>query len=77
MSLDSVFMTCNVAPNFEQYFLKWVIHWAMIYRQPDELDDIIVQAGFSPPRLLKEPMRIHYVVVLRLGTVAVTAEFAG
>ncbi|MFA5318880.1 MAG: hypothetical protein WC387_00765, partial [Candidatus Paceibacterota bacterium] len=57
------YLTCNIAPNFEQHFLKWVINWPMIYRSPRELADVIEQACFDDFRLIYEPLMIHGIVV--------------
>jgi SAM-dependent methyltransferase len=57
------FLTCNISPNIEQYFLKWVINWPMIYRKPDELAELSTKTGFSNYRLIYEPMKIHGVLI--------------
>jgi hypothetical protein len=58
-----LYLTCNIAPNFEQHFLKWVINWPMIYRSPRELADVIEQSCFDDFRLIYEPLMIHGIVV--------------
>ena len=58
-----VFLTCNIAPNMEKHFLKWVVNWSMIYRNPYELAEIASVAGFEDYRLIYEPLRIHGVLV--------------
>ena len=58
-----LYLTCNIAPNFEQHFLKWVINWPMIYRSPQELADVIGRAGFDDFRLIYEPLMIHGIVI--------------
>ncbi len=57
-------LTCNIAPNKEQYFLKHVINWGrMIYREESELRGILEQAGFSDIRIFPEPLQIHQIAV--------------
>lgn len=58
-----VFLTCNIAPNLEQHFLKWVINWPMIYRDASELEEIACEAGFSDYRLIYEPLKIHGLMI--------------
>ena len=47
----------------EKHFLKWVVNWSMIYRNPYELAEIASVAGFEDYRLIYEPLRIHGVLV--------------
>lgn len=56
---NGIFLTCNIAPNPEMHFLRWVINWQMIYRGPAELAEIIIKAGFDNCRLVYEPLDIH------------------
>jgi SAM-dependent methyltransferase len=61
------FITANICPNPEQYFLKWVSDWAMIYRRPEELGGILIEGGFTPEncRIICEPHRVHAVAICR------------
>ena len=59
------FLTCNIYPNIERTFLKWVLDWPMIYRTRKSLTDVVVQAGFSDHVLVDEPLNIHGIVVAR------------
>jgi len=58
-----IFLTCNIRPNYEQHFLRWVISWPMIYRHPKEVAKIMVASGFSPEKikLISEPIQIHVI----------------
>jgi ubiquinone/menaquinone biosynthesis C-methylase UbiE len=56
-------ITCNISPNIEQHFLKWVINWPMIYRTPKEFDEIAHEAGFNNYRLIYEPLKIHGLLI--------------
>lgn len=60
-----VLLTANIRPNPESSFLKWVINWPMIYRTPEELVKIMVEAGFSVEhiRVIYEPLKIHGLVI--------------
>jgi ubiquinone/menaquinone biosynthesis C-methylase UbiE len=60
-----VFITCNISPNAEQHFLKWVIDWPMVYRNPEELADIAGIVGFSDYRLIYEPLKIHGLLIAK------------
>ncbi len=60
---NGVFLTCNIGPNPERYFLKWVINWKMIYRTTAQLAEIIREAGFKKIRLIAEPLEIHNLVI--------------
>ncbi len=58
-----VFITCNIAPNLEMNFVKWVINWSMIYRKPEELVEIVAESGFGDFRIIYEPLKIHGLVI--------------
>jgi hypothetical protein len=63
-------LTSNICPNQEQFFLKWLFDWNMIYRHPKQLEEVIFQAGFSPEDCLFEcePLKIY--------TLAICQKFA-
>jgi len=54
-------ITCNVIPNHEQPFITKGVGWPMIYKTPEELKEIMVNAGFSGKNvgLIFEPLRVH------------------
>ncbi len=62
-----IFLTANICPNPEQYFLKWVINWSMIYRRSEELGEILVNAGFSPKncQIFCEPLKFYAIAICR------------
>lgn len=60
---NGIFITCNICPNVEQAFLKWVVDWNMIYRTARQLSEIVEAAGFKKIRLIQEPLAIHNLVV--------------
>lgn len=60
-----VFLTCNISPNREMHFLKYVINWEMIYRSPIVLEEVIAGAGFNDYRLVYEPLKLHGIAVAR------------
>lgn len=62
---DGLFLTCNIAPNPERAFLKWVIDWEMVYRRPEDLVDVIASSGFADYRLIYEPLNVHGIVAAR------------
>ena len=61
------FLTANILPNPEMFFLKVVINWRMLYRKPEELRNIIVASGFTKEntRIVYEPLKIHAVAICR------------
>jgi len=66
-SLDEngVLITCNINPNPEQYFIKWVINWPMVYRKPENLFDVAAKAGFNDYKIVYEPLKIHGLLIAR------------
>lgn len=58
-----VFLTCNIRPNFEQHFLKWVINWPMIYRTPVQLIEIAATPGFDKYKVIYEPLKVHGLLI--------------
>jgi len=62
---EGFLITCNISPNIEQHFLKWVINWPMVYRSPRKLDEVAQKAGFTDYRLIYEPLMIHGLLVAK------------
>jgi SAM-dependent methyltransferase len=58
-------LTCNIVPNLEQGFVTKGIRWKMIYRRPEQLAQLLIEAGFSPSniRLILTPLRIHCLAI--------------
>lgn len=46
MKERGIFLTCNVYPNKEKFFLDWVLLWPMIYRKK-EFKEILLKSGFK------------------------------
>ncbi|MEA1926106.1 MAG: methyltransferase domain-containing protein [Patescibacteria group bacterium] len=46
MKKQGIFLTCNIYPNKEKYFLDWVLLWPMIYRKK-EFKEILLKSGFK------------------------------
>lgn len=63
LETKGIFLTCNIRHNIEMHFLKWVVNWPMIYRSPEELAEIVSEAGFSDFRLIYEPLKLHGLVI--------------
>ncbi|HDQ16770.1 MAG TPA: hypothetical protein ENN31_01445 [Candidatus Vogelbacteria bacterium] len=60
------YITANIISNIERWFLYWVINWQMVYRQPEELREIVDEVFGSPCCDLKlDPLGIHAVVIAR------------
>lgn len=62
---NGILITCNIAPNVEQYFLKWVIDWPMVYRRAKDLLEIGKKSGFSDYHVIYEPMKIHGILIAK------------
>ena len=65
LSSGGWFMVSNVMPNIERPFVDRVVGWPLIYRQPDQLKDLLIKSGFNKDqiKLFIEPLKI-YVVAL-------------
>lgn len=59
------FLTGNVAPNSEKWFLWAVINWPMIYRTKKVLVKIIKASGFKNYEIITEPHKIHNIAVCK------------
>ena len=57
----------NVIENPEKMFVKDVVDWDMIYRDPDQLGELLIKGGFNirSCRIILEPIGIHAVAVAR------------
>lgn len=59
------FITSNTMPNIEMFFVKWVVEWPLIYRNPQKIRNIIKESGFNHCEIINEPLRIQSIVVAR------------
>lgn len=59
------FITSNTMPNIEMFFVKWVVEWPLIYRNPQKIANIIKESGFNHCEIINEPLRIQSIVVAR------------
>ena len=64
---NGLFITCNINKNREKILLDWLLLWPMIYRDENELADLLIQGGFAPEniQIIYEPFRIHGIAVCR------------
>lgn len=62
------FLTGNVSPNSEKWFLWAVINWPMIYRTKKTLAKIVEASGFKNYEIITEPHNIHNIAVCRKNT---------
>jgi hypothetical protein len=62
---EGVFLTANIYKSFERHFVKWVMDWKMIYRNPTSLGNILASAGFQEFRLISEPLGIHGIAIAK------------
>ena len=58
-------ITSNIRSNFERPFVTKAINWPMIYRSPEELATILIEAGFRVEHLkiIYEPLKIHGIII--------------
>lgn len=60
---EGMLLIGNTAPNPEQYFLRWVIDWGMIYRNPQDLRTLALQANVTGVETIAEPLGIHNIAI--------------
>jgi hypothetical protein len=54
----------NIAPNDEQVFIHAIVGWPpMVYRSPEQLQELGRQAGFRTMTLVQEPLAVYHLVV--------------
>jgi len=68
MNDEGVFLTCNILPNLEMFFLSFVVDWYMLYRSKKELAELPLRSGFKTASVHIEPEGIHGSVVARKNT---------
>lgn len=56
---DGYFFTSNVHPNPEAFSLRIAMNCDMIYRSQAELSELLIEAGFQNPVIVKEPHGIQ------------------
>jgi len=56
-----IFLTCNIRTNPERPLVDYCLMWPMIYRNPKQFAEILIEAGFNPQsvRIIYEPFKIH------------------
>lgn len=69
LSLDGWLIVSNICPNLERPFITKGVGWSMIYRRPQELAEIMNEAGFSDYRLIYEPLKIHGLAIAQKNSV--------
>jgi SAM-dependent methyltransferase len=60
---EGIFLVSQIVPNAENFFLREVINWPMVYRKPKELAKILSLSGFSLNNCIfyEEPLKVHYI----------------
>ena len=58
-----LFITCQIHPNLERHFLRWVLCWPMLYRTKDNFLRLIQESAGWSIRRITEPHGIHTVAV--------------
>jgi len=61
------FITGNIIDNSERIILSKILDWDMIYRNVDDLIEILIMGGFNPNKcvIILEPYKIHAIVVAK------------
>lgn len=62
---EGYLITGNINPNIEAPFVTKGIHWPMIYRTPEHLAALLVEAGFANIEIAQEPLKIHTVAIVQ------------
>lgn len=62
---DGVFIFSQIAPNYEQFFLREVMNWPMIYRNKNKFLSIIKHSGIVRFDLVTDPTNLHNIAVAR------------
>ncbi|MBI2052234.1 MAG: class I SAM-dependent methyltransferase family protein [Candidatus Sungbacteria bacterium] len=67
LNKNGFLITANIIHNREQKFISKVVGWPMIYRQPENLIDMALAAGFIPQniKIVCEPLKIHAVLIAK------------
>lgn len=60
-------VTGNIIPNMEAPFVAKAIHWKMVYRTPQQLESLLLRAGFARASITirQEPLGIHSVAIAK------------
>ena len=67
LETGGVFLTCNILPNIEMWFVKHVINWEMIHRSVPSLFILMKQVGFTGIVAYVEPNWIHAIIVAEVS----------
>jgi 2-polyprenyl-3-methyl-5-hydroxy-6-metoxy-1,4-benzoquinol methylase len=54
-----VFITSNMKETRGALLLTWTYNWPIIYREPEDLHEVLVEANFQSPKVYLEPWGIH------------------
>lgn len=67
LPLGGYFFTCNIKNNIERNLVSKVVGWPLIYRDEEELINIMSQSGFKNNniKIISEPLNIHLVVIAK------------
>ncbi len=60
-----ILITCNIRKNSEEKFLTKVLEWPMVYREPNDLAEIMELSGFRDYKIIYEPLGIHGLVIAK------------
>ena len=59
------FITCNIVDNYERKFITKILDWDMIYRDTNNLIEVLTGGGFYPQncKIIYEPTLIHALAI--------------
>ncbi len=67
LSQDGYLITCNIIPNYEEPFVTKAIGWPLIYRDNQEITELLVASGFEKSNIIltPEPLNIHLIALAK------------
>ena len=65
MPSGGFFITCNIVDNYERKFITKILDWDMIYRDTNNLIEVLTGGGFYPQncKIIYEPTLIHALAI--------------
>lgn len=65
LNSNGKFVTANIADNKERKFITNVVGWNMIYRYAEDVERLLMKAGFSESNIESyyEPLNIHSILI--------------
>jgi len=61
LAQKGILITGNVNKNPEEKFIREIIEWNMIYRRPNQLEDLLLTSGFNEVKMFSDKIMTHIV----------------